>query len=102
MVKILYIGRHEDILQTVVHLINKEEDWFGIGAYTNAEAMALFEVHNFDIVLMGSGIEPESESYLISYFIIKRPETKIVKHADRKSGLLKNQIIHALSGELPL
>ena len=68
MVKILYIGRHEDILQTVVHLINKEEDWFGIGAYTNPEAMALFEVHNFDIVLMGCDIEPESESYLISYF----------------------------------
>lgn len=102
MIKILYIGRHEDILQTVVQLINKEADWFGIGACTNAQAMALFEVHNFDIVLMGCGIEPESESYLISYFIINRPHTKIVKHSGTGRGLLKNQITHALSGELPL
>ncbi|MDR7369927.1 hypothetical protein [Flavobacterium aquidurense] len=100
MIKILYIGRHEDILQTVVRLINKEDDWFGIGAYTNAEAMALFDVHNFDIVLLGCGIEPESESYLISYFNVNRPETKIVQHFGGGSGLLKNEILHALSGKL--
>ena len=100
MIKILYIGRHEDILQTVVRLINKEDDWFGIGASTNAEATALFELHNFDIVLLGCGIEPESESYLISYFTINRPETKIVQHFGGGSGLLKNEIIHALNGEL--
>jgi hypothetical protein len=86
----------------VVQLINKEENWFGIGTNTNAEAMALFEVHNFDMVLMGCGIEPESESYLISYFILNRPETKIVQHFGGENGLLKNQIIHALSNELPL
>lgn len=97
MTKILYIGRHPQILQTVVRLINAHEDWFGLGAETDVEAIALFSKHGFDIVLLGCGLEKESEDYLTSLFRHRKPGIAIVTHYGGGSGLLANEILWALS-----
>lgn len=96
MVNILYIGRHTEILETVVRLINSNEDWFGAGAASDDKAMELFQTINFHIVLLGCGIEPESEEKLRAFFEETNPKSIVIQHYGGGSGLLKNEILSAL------
>ena len=97
MEKILYIGRHTEILNTVIRLINANENWFGIGAETDAEAISLFAEYDFSLVLLGCGIEKENEDFLISHFTNLKPDITIVQHYGGGSGLLNSEIVLALS-----
>jgi len=100
MINILYIGRHSEILEIVLRLINSNEDWFGAGASTDETAMDLFTKINFNLVLLGCGIEEESEEKLRKFFQEISPDCKIVQHYGGGSGLLKNEILSALENEL--
>jgi len=99
MINILYIGRHQEILETVVRLINANENWFGAGAETDETAMDLFSTIHFHLVLLGCGIEEESEEKLRHFFQETNPECKIVQHYGGGSGLLKNEIQSALENQ---
>ena len=94
--QILVICRHEAILQTIVRLINNNPDWNGTGAVTDGEAITAFETQHFKLVLLGSGISPESDEKLRAYFIAQNPEILIVKHYGGGSGLLSAEIYGAL------
>lgn len=94
--EILVIGRHEQILQTVVRLINNNPEWNGVGAITNAEAIQFFNHQVFDLVLLSSGIDKEEENDLRAYFTDHRPDTLIVQHYGGGSGLLTAEIYEAL------
>jgi len=95
-IKILAIGRHEQILQTVIRLINTNPDWEGIGAITDKEAVQQFDHQVIDIILLCNGIEPKSEENLRAYFTAHRPHVKIVQHYGGGSGLLTAEIYEAL------
>lgn len=95
-VKILAIGRHEQILQTVVRLINNNPEWEGVGAMTDKDAVQQFDHQVIDIILLCGGIEPESEKNLRAYFTAHRPHVKIVQHYGGGSGLLTAEIYQAL------
>jgi len=95
-VQILYIGRHAEILATVVRLLNQNEQWQGIGALTDEEAITLFNNNNFDIILLGSGIEEEYEKSLCSFFRKEKPGIIIIQHYGGGSGLLASEIAQAL------
>ena len=99
MIKILYIGRHPEILETVLRLINNNENWFGIGAATNEEAISIFAKQEFNLVLLGCGIDEESENELISNFRLLRPSIPIIQHYGGGSGLLKNEILCAIQSQ---
>ncbi|MCF0056396.1 response regulator receiver protein [Dyadobacter sp. CY356] len=96
-VNILAIGRHEEILETVLRIINKSENWTARGALTDEEAIALFEEEKFDIILLCGGIEEASEAVLRKTFTEKDPEIIVIQHYGGGSGLLSNEIIYALS-----
>jgi hypothetical protein len=96
-VKILYIGRHPEITTVMVRLLNNNEDWFGMGTTIDAEAMEWFAGHSFDLVLLGNGITNEEENKLRSFFNSQDPDIKIVQHYGGGSGLLKSEILMALS-----
>lgn len=100
MINILYIGKHPEILEIVLRLINSNEEWFGAGASTDEMAMDLFSKINFNLVLLGCGIEEESEEKLRQFFQEINPDCKIVQHYGGGSGLLKNEIISALEQQL--
>lgn len=100
MIKILYIGKHKEILDTVVRLLNANDEWFGIGAETDEEALHLFSTYNFALVLLGCGISPESEEFLICSFREQNPDIIIIQHYGGGSGLLKNEIISAIESVL--
>lgn len=96
MIKILYIGKHKEILDTVVRLLNANDEWFGIGAETDEEALELFSTYTFSLVLLGCGISDESEQFLIASFRNLRPDIPIIQHYGGGSGLLRNEILLAL------
>ena len=94
--EILVICRHEGILQTVVRLVNNNPQWHAVGANTDDEAIAAFNAHPFKLVLLGSGIEKESEQKLCAIFKAKNPKIIIVEHYGGGSGLLAAEIYQAL------
>ena len=96
-IEILVIGRHPEILQTVVRLVNNNPDWNATGANTNDEAIAAFNAKIFKLVLLGGGIEKESEDYLCDTFRKQKPDIIIVEHYGGGSGLLAAEIYQALS-----
>lgn len=95
-VNILYVGRHAEIMEIVVRLINKNEAWMGFGALTDEAAFALAAENNVDILLLGCGIEEEEEAVLRAFFREKDPATIIIQHYGGGSGLLSNEIMEAL------
>jgi hypothetical protein len=95
--QILIICRHQEILQTIVRLVNNNPDWNATGVVTDGEAMTAFDAQTFKMVLLGSGIEKESEDTLRSYFTAKQPGIIIVQHYGGGSGLLAAEIYQALA-----
>ena len=93
---ILYIGRHVEILAIVVRLINSNENWNGVGVMNDDEAKEIFCKKDFSLVLLGSGIQEESEAELCAFFKNKNPNISIVQHYGGGSGLLKSEILFAL------
>jgi hypothetical protein len=96
-VKILVIGRHQEILQTVVRLVNNNPDWHSTGVSTDEEAIDTFNSDTFKLVLLGGGIEPESEKLLCAYFKAHNKDIIIVQHYGGGSGLLAAEIYQALA-----
>jgi hypothetical protein len=96
-IQLLVIGRHEEILQTLVRLINKNEAWEAKGCLQDEEAIQLFDTVHFDMILLSSGIAKHCEDSLCLHFRNKRPAIKIVQHYGGGSGLLSNEILQALN-----
>jgi hypothetical protein len=96
IINILYIGRHQEILATVVRLINANENWNGVGVMNDKEAKEIFLKKDFSLVLLGSGIQEESETELYTFFNKQNPNIVVVQHYGGGSGLLKGEILLAL------
>jgi hypothetical protein len=97
-IEILVIGRHPEILQTVVRLINNNSEWNATGVITDEEAITAFTTQHFKLVLLGGGIEQGSENRLCTAFKALHSEIIIVQHYGGGSGLLTAEIYEALAG----
>jgi DNA-binding NtrC family response regulator len=95
--QILVICNHEEILQTIIRLVNNNEKWNATGTGDDEKAIELFHQHKFDLVLLGSGINNEAENKLRRIFTHQDPEIRIIQHFGGGSGLLSNEIEAALS-----
>jgi hypothetical protein len=95
-ISILYICRNAEIVDTMVRVINKTENWKGVGVQTDDQAMEIFSENNFDIILLGSGIEEASEKRLRSYFTSRCEDVIVIQHYGGGSGLLQTEILQAL------
>jgi DNA-binding response OmpR family regulator len=100
MIEILVIGRNIEILQTVVSLVNNNQDWNATGVSSDDEAISAFNKQTFKMVLLGGGIEKESEIELCKTFRAQHPGIIIVQHYGGGSGLLTAEIYEALAGKL--
>lgn len=93
---ILAIGRHPEILQTVVRLVNNNPGWECTGVITDEEALEAFTINPFKLVLLCNGISPQSEGKLCAAFRAHNPAIIIVQHYGGGSGLLSAEIWQAL------
>ena len=96
-IQILVICHHEEILQTILRLINNSERWEAVGTADDEKAVELFHQHPFDLILLGSGISEEAEKKLRKIFTHQNPQIKIIQHFGGGSGLLSNEIEAALA-----
>ena len=99
-IEILVIGRNPEIVQTVVRLINNNPAWNASYALTDEVAISLFDSQRFNLVLLGGGIEPESDSLLRHEFTSRNPNITIIQHYGGGSGLLATEINMALDSLL--
>ena len=83
-------------METVLRLLNGEENWEATGVLTDEEALQKFQAENFDLVLIGGGVDEESEQSLSMKFKQKAPATKIIRHYGGGSGLLFGEILEAM------
>lgn len=97
MTTILVIGRHAEILATVTRLLNNQPGWKASGVQTDEEAQSLFATKPFDVVLIGGGVEEQSEIKLTNEFNSVQPSVKIIRHFGGGSGLLYAEIMEALN-----
>ena len=95
--RILVICRHAEILQTIIRLVNNNPEWECTGANSDQAAINAFNGNAFNLVLLGSGIEPSSEEILVAFFRNCRPQVSIVQHYGGGSGLLFAEIYQGLN-----
>ncbi len=94
---ILAIHRDPLILATVLRLINTNENWNGIGARTDEEAIEMFHQQAVGIVLFCAGINPQEEEKLKAVFSTQNPPPIFLQHYGGGSGLLSAEIYEALA-----
>lgn len=92
---ILVIGRHPQIMDTVLRLINSQPEWKASGAMTDTEALEKFRIKDFQLVMIGGGVAEESELKLSNEFKKLNQKIKIIRHYGGGSGLLFNEIHEA-------
>ena len=93
---ILVIGRHKQILNTLVGLVNKMENCTAFQADLDEEAINIFKENHIQLVLLSSGISQDSEDFIRTNFLKLHRSTKIIQHYGGGSGLLYNEIMEAL------
>jgi hypothetical protein len=93
--EILIICTHDEILKTIVRLIDSNASMQGTGANTLEQALILFKISSFDLILIGAGLKKEEEELItnIDRSIKKIP---VVRHYGGGSGLLFTEIFQAL------
>jgi hypothetical protein len=93
--EILIICTHDEILKTIVRLIDSNASMQGTGANTLEQALMLFTTSSFDLILIGAGLKKEEEELItnIDRSIKKIP---VVRHYGGGSGLLFTEIFQAL------
>lgn len=95
--RILVIGRHAEIMQIVLRLINQNDEWSGDGCLSDEEAQSMFIANAYDMVLLGGGISESGEEVLRAFFAEHKPQVPVIQHYGGGSGLLYNEIREALS-----
>ena len=96
MIEILVYGKNEEILNTVIRLINKKESWKGEGSTEEERIIELLQSRSIDLLLLGGGISEEYEKRIRILTRKLSPGTVIVQHYGGGSGLLTYEIETAL------
>src|SRR5882672_7326814 len=94
--EILVIGRNEQIVETIVRLINYNPEWNATFCLADEDAIAVCNTQHFDLVLLGGGIDEQSEATLRKSIHALQPDLKIIQHYGGGSGLLNTEINIAL------
>ena len=95
-IKILVVGKHPEIMQTILRLINSKPEWQASVAFSAAEAITQCELNACSLVLIGAGLAPEESDELQQYLTAHKPEIKFTQHYGGGSGLLYAEIFEAL------
>jgi DNA-binding response OmpR family regulator len=89
--EILVVGKHSEIMKTILRLVNTKPEWNGTIAYTADEALVYSSTITFDIVLLCAGLDPSEAEQIKSYF-----KVPVVQHYGGGSGLLYAEVYQAL------
>lgn len=94
--EILVVGKHEDILKTILRLLNAESSWHAEGVSSCEEAIAKCKSHAYAVLLIGGGLTELEEVKLKAEIKLMYPAIHIISHYGGGSGLLYAEIHIAL------
>ena len=94
--KILIVCAHDEILKTIVRLIDSNPKYHGTGANTLEQALTVFKSASFQLVLIGAGLADQEEKELIAGITRISPNVPIIHHYGGGSGLLFTEIYQNL------
>ena len=95
-IEIMVVCTHEEILKTVVRLINSNPEMNATPVSTLGQAVTVIKSAYFDMVLVGSGLSKEEETELADTIEKMRQKIPLVYHYGGGSGLLFTEIYQAL------
>ncbi|MGF7082659.1 hypothetical protein [Mucilaginibacter sp. UYCu711] len=90
-VEILVIGKHPEIMKTILRLINNKPDWNGTLAFSADEAIDCNKSVACQVVLLGAGLSTAEAQQVNDYFTVP-----VVQHYGGGSGLLYAEVYQAL------
>jgi len=91
-IEILIVGKHPDIMKTILRLLNNKSGWSGTAAFTTDEAIEKGSTIVFDVVLLGAGLTNIESEQIQAYY-----QVPVVQHYGGGSGLLYAEIYQALN-----
>jgi DNA-binding NarL/FixJ family response regulator len=94
---ILVVGRNPQIMETVLRLINAQENWEAFGALTDEDGWQLIQQHPMDLVLIGGGVDEHSEQFFSTACEEINPAIRVIRHYGGGSGLLFTEIKEAMN-----
>ena len=94
--EILVTGRNQDSLNSIIKLMDNNNDWVSTNAATDEEAIEKFHQRDFDIVLFTDGINDDEVKKLRKVFTIQNPDIIILTHYGSEGNLLADKINAAL------
>lgn len=94
--EILVVGTHEDILQTIIRLLNAQSSWHAEGVSSYEDAIAKCKSRAYSILLLGGGLTEAEEVKLTKEIKLIHPAIFIIPHYGGGSGLLYAEIHGAL------
>lgn len=90
--EILVVGKHPEIMKVIARLLNSNPDWNGTCVLSVDEAIQKSADINFNIVLLGAGLDAIETQQLQDHFTVP-----VIQHYGGGSGLLSAQIYGALN-----
>ncbi|MES2828852.1 MAG: response regulator receiver protein [Bacteroidota bacterium] len=94
--EILIVCTHEEILNTIVRLINSNPSMNATAANSLEQAITVFTSASFNLLLVGSGLSPQEETDLVEKVSKSRSKIPVIFHYGGGSGLLFTEIYQAL------
>lgn len=93
--KVLVVGRHTDLLQKVLQLL-QHNGYEAFGETTNEGAISSFQTHRMDAVIIGGGVDFPSRDLFHLQFPKLNPDVKIIDaHPQTVLTELKNAFLNA-------
>lgn len=93
--EILVTGSDQERITAIIELINKHEEWYGIGASTGEEAIEKFHQGNIAIVLL-NGINEADEKKLRKIFTYQNEDVVIRQYYNGDNQPVTSTINEAL------
>jgi len=91
-IEILIVGKHPEIMKTILRLINNKPEFNGNGAFSVAEVIDKASNIAFNLVLLGAGLNETESKQIQAHFNVP-----VVQHYGGGSGLLYAEIYQALN-----
>jgi DNA-binding NarL/FixJ family response regulator len=95
--QILLLSKQPQILQTLLGVVNKNENWQAHGCSCPNDAVKLCASLQPQLVILGNGLTPKEETEFTMAVKSNQPNTKIIQHYGGGSGLLLTEIMQAVS-----
>lgn len=94
---ILVVSTNNDITTVLMRLIDQQKGWNAYSVVHLSQIEEMVKTQSIKIVLLCSGYSKKAETQLITSFEKKHPNVAVIKHYGGGSGLLYNEISHALN-----